>query len=344
MAAARRQPVDQVPLALIGTARYFSYMNGHSIFDFYYDPDVMIESQKKVFDRFPEVTFIPGCWPDYGSGWLTGMGLRVEWPPHDTCGSRDHRYVTREQIDAIPLPDPRRDGIWPWYLRTLRRFAERADEFPDRLHCLHCLGPGECGTYLHGITETMTEFVTDPELVYRIFERSAEIIIHWLHAQLEVLPDAEVVLLTDDITGFSSDEQYRELLWPHQVAIRKAFPELLFVFHNDTTSDHVLDSAADTGFEVYQLGSSSSLRQAKQTIGHRTALMGNLDTVETLPKGSIEDVKAAARGCLEIAAPGGGFILAPGGGMNPGIAPEKIDALVEACREYADEHREKTDL
>ncbi len=340
MAAARFQPADQVPIALIGTARFFSYINGNSIFDFYYDPDVMIEAEKTVFDRFPDVTFIPGCWPDYGSGWLTGLGLKVEWPPNDTCGTRDHRYQTRQQIDEIPLPDPRRDGLWPWYLRTLRRFKERQDEFPDRLHCLHCLGPGECGTYLHGITETMTEFVTDPELVYRVFERSAEFIIHWLHAQLEVLPDAQAVLLTDDITGFTSDEQYRQLLWPHQKRIKDAFPELVFIFHNDTTSDHVLEAIADTGMEVFQLGHSTSLAEAKRQIGHRTALMGNLNTVETLPKGNIDEVRCEAMACLEMGAPGGGFILAPGGGMNPRIAPEKIDALVECSREYADAHRE----
>jgi uroporphyrinogen decarboxylase len=339
MAAARGQTVDQVPVALIGTARYFSYMAGCDVFDFYYDPNVMIEAQKKTFDRFPEVTFIPGCWPDYGAGWLTAMGLRVEWPLKDTCGSRDHRCKTLESIRELPIPNPKRDGMWPWHLRTLRSFRERADEFADRLHCLHCIGPGELGTYLHGITETMEAFILDPELADKLFERSTDIIIRWLEAQLEVLPDAQAALLTDDIAGFSSDEHYRQLLLPHHQRIRKAFPELLFIFHNDTASDHVLHSIEETGFEVFQLGQATSLQCAKDAIGKNMALMGNLDAVNILSAGTLAEVEKEAFKCLETAAPGGGFILAPGGGMNPGIAPEKIDMLVECSRQYADSNR-----
>ena len=79
-AAARHEPVDHVPVAVIGTARYFAYTAGIDIFDFYYDPNLMLEAERKALQRFPDITFLPGCWPDYGIGFFSAMGLRIEWP------------------------------------------------------------------------------------------------------------------------------------------------------------------------------------------------------------------------------------------------------------------------
>ena len=45
-----------------------------------------------------------------------------------------------------------------------------------------------------------------------------------------------------------------------------------------------------------------------------------------------EQVEAAARACIQRAAAGGGFILAPGGGTNIDTPAANIDALVRATR------------
>jgi uroporphyrinogen decarboxylase len=334
LAAARREPVDHTPVALIGTARYFSDMSGVDQSEFYYDPNVMIEAQKTTFGRFPKVAFVPGCWPDYGVGFFTALGMRAEWIPNDTCATRDHRYDTTDKLAELRMPDPSTDGLWPWYLRTLRRFVARRDEFPDKLHCLWSMGHGEVASYLCGLMPLTEGFHTDPDFVERLLTVSGDIIFRWLDAQLEVLPNAQAALITDDVSGLVSEAMYRRFLLPHHQRIRERYPDLVIVFHNDTRSDHILTAIADTGFDVFQLGQATSLQLAKETIGRRMALMGNVDTVDVLQNGTIDDVRENARRCLEIAAPGGGFILSAGGGMNRGIAPEKIDALVECAHEF----------
>jgi len=334
MTAARRQPVDRVPVALIGTARFFSDVAGVDQSEFYFDPNVMIEAQKTTFDRFGEVAFVPGCWPDYGVGFFTALGMRAEWVPNDTCATRDHRYDTLEKLRELRLPNPETDGLWPWYLRTLRRFAARRDEFDAQLRCLWSMGPGEVASYLCGLMPLTEGFHTDPDFVERLLTVSTDLILRWLEAQLAVLPRAEAVLITDDVSGLISEPMYRRFLLPHHQRLRQRYPDLLIVFHNDTRSDHILAAIADTGFDVFQLGQATSLPLAKETIGHRMALMGNVDTVNVLQNGSTDDVRQASRVCLETAAAGGGFILSAGGGMNRGIAPEKIDAMVEEARQF----------
>lgn len=334
MAAARREPVDQVPVALIGTSRYFSHVAGVDQSEFYYDPNVMIEAEKTTFDRFPEVAFVPGCWPDYGVGFFTAIGMRAEWIPNDTCATRDHRYDSMEKLASLRMPNAKTDGLWPWYLRTMKRFVARRDEFEGKLNCLWSMGPGEVASYLCGLMPLTEGFHLDPDFIKYALNLATDLTLHWIDAQLEVLPDAQVVLITDDVSGLVSEPMYRKFILPHHQRIREHYPNLLFVFHNDTRSDHILTAIADTGFDVFQLGQATSLRLAKETIGDRMALMGNIDTVEVLQNGSVEDVRDNAKQCLEAAASGGGFILSAGGGMNQGIDNEKIDALVECVKEF----------
>ena len=334
MAAARREPVKRVPVALIGTARFFSDHAGVDQTEFYYDPNTMIDAEKATFERFKDVAFVPGCWPDYGVGFFTALGMRAEWVANDTCATRDHRYDTIEKLAELRLPNAETDGLWPWYLRTLRRFVARRDEFADQLNCLWSMGPGEVASYLCGLMRLTEGFHTDPEYVQRLLTISTDIILQWLDAQLEILPKAQAALITDDVSGLVSEPMYREFLLPFHRRIREKYPELVLVFHNDTRSDHILEAIADTGFDVFQLGQATSLELAKKTIGHRMSLMGNIDTVNVLQDGTLDDVRQAAQHCLETASAGGGFILSAGGGMNRGISAEKIEILVECAEKY----------
>jgi uroporphyrinogen decarboxylase len=67
----------------------------------------------------------------------------------------------------------------------------------------------------------------------------------------------------------------------------------------------------------------------------RMALLGNVAPLDTLVRGTAEQVLAEARACIEKAAPGGGFILSAGGGLSPGTRAEHIHALVRAAKEWA---------
>jgi uroporphyrinogen decarboxylase len=64
----------------------------------------------------------------------------------------------------------------------------------------------------------------------------------------------------------------------------------------------------------------------------RMALLGNVAPLDTLVRGTPDEVYAEARACIEKAAPGGGFVLSAGGGASPGTPAENIDALVRATR------------
>jgi uroporphyrinogen decarboxylase len=70
----------------------------------------------------------------------------------------------------------------------------------------------------------------------------------------------------------------------------------------------------------------------REAVGPGLALLGNVAPLDTLARGTPEQVFEEARACVEKAAPGGAFILSAGGGASPGMPAENLDALVRAAR------------
>jgi len=66
----------------------------------------------------------------------------------------------------------------------------------------------------------------------------------------------------------------------------------------------------------------------------RMFIKGNLDPVSTMLFGSPDDVRAAARERLRIAAPGGGYILSTACSVSPAAPPENILVLREAAETW----------
>ena len=76
------------------------------------------------------------------------------------------------------------------------------------------------------------------------------------------------------------------------------------------------------------------LRWVKENYGSRFCIIGNIDSSRTLPFGTPEDVAAEAKEAIDIAAPGGGYILASDHSLHDGIPVENILALRQVGMEY----------
>jgi uroporphyrinogen-III decarboxylase len=76
------------------------------------------------------------------------------------------------------------------------------------------------------------------------------------------------------------------------------------------------------------------LRWVKQHYGIRFCIIGNIDSSRTLPFGTPGDVAAEVREAIEIAAPGGGYVLASDHSLHDGIPVENVRTMFAVGREY----------
>lgn len=81
-------------------------------------------------------------------------------------------------------------------------------------------------------------------------------------------------------------------------------------------------------------GGDVDLAEVKEKYGDRLALKGNVNTFQTLCKGSPDAVRQEVKDCIEAAAEGGGFILSTGDQVAGDTPIENLEAFVEAGKEF----------
>jgi uroporphyrinogen decarboxylase len=79
------------------------------------------------------------------------------------------------------------------------------------------------------------------------------------------------------------------------------------------------------------------LRWVKQHYGQRFCIIGNIDSSRTLPFGTPTEVAAEVREAIDIAAPGGGYVLASDHSLHDGIPVDNILALSRTGLEHGSE-------
>jgi uroporphyrinogen decarboxylase len=76
------------------------------------------------------------------------------------------------------------------------------------------------------------------------------------------------------------------------------------------------------------------LAQLKRRFGRKITLKGNLHTTEIMLRGSVQDVRDAARKAIDDAAEGGRFILSTGDQCGRDTPDENLHAMIETARTY----------
>ncbi|HII81417.1 MAG TPA: MtaA/CmuA family methyltransferase [Methanosarcina sp.] len=94
-----------------------------------------------------------------------------------------------------------------------------------------------------------------------------------------------------------------------------------------------LKTLSECGFEAISIEEKVSMKAAKEAIGDRARLIGNVSPSGTMLFGTPDVVKAEAKECLSA----GVDILAPGCGIAPRTPLANIRALVEARDEWYEE-------
>ena len=98
----------------------------------------------------------------------------------------------------------------------------------------------------------------------------------------------------------------------------------------------MLADFAKVGAAAFSLDHAVDMRAAKEALGGRSAIVGNIDPVSVIMSGTAEDVRRESQRCFDEAGAGGGFIIGPGCAVPYGTPIENIRAMVEEDRYCGD--------
>lgn len=204
-------------------------------------------------------------------------------------------------------------------------------------------GPISMLNEMYPMEDYMVNCITYPEETHILSEKVIAFEIK--KAKLFLDKGADGILIADDMafnTGvFLPPYVMEENVYPfYQQMIReiKAYKKDVPVFlHSDGNLNSVMEQLIACGFDGIQSLQPSAgmdIAEIKEKYGDRLCLWGNIDLDYIMCFGTPEEVKADVARTIEIASPGGGFLLSTCNTMVNIIPPENILAMIEAADQY----------
>lgn len=174
-----------------------------------------------------------------------------------------------------------------------------------------------------------------PDLLHRILAANARSVTAYLNAQIAA--GAQAVMVFDTWGGALSDVAYREfsLAYAKQVfagltreAQGRVVPRIFFTKGGGLW----LESMTDVGADALGIDWTVDIGQARERVGNRVALQGNMDPSALF--GSPDSIGREAHRILDRFGPGPGHVFNLGHGVSQFTDPQHVQALVEAVHGY----------
>lgn len=194
-------------------------------------------------------------------------------------------------------------------------------------------GPVTVLTHLAEVKNCLIWTIRKPEYFNAFMETCTDICIEYANALFDhgadviSIPDGGVIgskMIPPSILENSIKPFYKRL------CKKVKGPKILHICGDIESS---LKTLSECGFNAISIEEKVSIKAAKEAIGDRASLIGNVSPSRTLLFGTPDAVKAEAKQCLSD----GVDILAPGCGIAPWTPLDNIRALVDARNEWYDE-------
>jgi uroporphyrinogen decarboxylase len=175
-----------------------------------------------------------------------------------------------------------------------------------------------------------------PDLLHHILETNAQTVIQYLNAQIDA--GAQAVMIFDSWGGALSHNAYREFSLDYmqkivaglkKTAEGKTVPSVVFTKGGGLW----LESQAEIGSDALGLDWTIDLGEARQRVGDKVALQGNMDPAILLS--TPEAIEKEVQAILASYGSGDGHVFNLGHGITQWTDPENAGAMISAVRKYS---------
>ncbi|KKH49243.1 methylcobamide:CoM methyltransferase MtaA [Methanosarcina sp. 1.H.A.2.2] len=238
-----------------------------------------------------------------------------------------HPYPKDLEGAAIPA-DLLQKGRIPAVLEAIKIIREKVG--PDVPIVGGMEGPITIASDLVSVKSFMKWSIKKIELFEQTLDLATEAAIIYANAMVEA--GADVIAIADPVASpdLMSPDSFKQYLQPRLQKF-SASVNSVTVLHICGNVNSILDYMADCGFEGLSVEEKiGSVKKAKEIIGTRARLVGNISSPFTLLPGPVDKIKTESKQALAE----GVDVLAPGCGIAPMTPLENIKAMVAARDEY----------
>ncbi len=211
----------------------------------------------------------------------------------------------------------------------------------DRVHILGINGPFQEGWLVRGgMDKLLIDYIANPALAHAISREVVEFNKCIIDYAQKI--GADVISFEGDLAGnittLMSLDHFHEFILPYKQELCNYVHEKgMQVFkHCDGMVWPILDAFVESDFDGFHPVQPQCMHigATKQYLQGKMCVFGNIDCLDLLVFGTPAEVEKAVYETIQIAAPGGGYILTSSNSLHPGCKPENALRMFQAARKY----------
>jgi len=267
--------------------------------------------------------------------------IKDEWGMIKKDTGESHAYPidgpirTIQDAEKYLPPDPLKPGRYRSIDRAVKEHAGK------KALILHLNDVLSIPSRLMPFEDFLIKVYEEPELVKILISMSVDINLKM--AEEAVKRGIKIVYTGDDFAYNSgpmmAPHVFRDIFYPELKRVVAGYKELglLVIKHTDGNIYPILDMIVDSGFDCLDPIdpiAGMDLQKVKTDYGDRIALKGNVDCSKTLTFDTEKETIEETKKCLEIAMPGGGYILSSSNSIHSAVKPRNYTAMLDTLKKF----------
>jgi len=253
--------------------------------------DVQFSSLKMLYERFhPDAMFtimdlsieVEAC------------GVELSRPENRAFSVKQHPVGSSADLQRLRNPDPRRDGRMPLALAVVEAMSE---EF-DCINAAYVSGPFTLASLLAGAGNALRSVIRDQDFLRDLLEYCTRAIIRYSQALAE--HGADVVCILEPTAGVLSPRQFEKnsAVYLREITAAVSVPSILHIC-GDTNV--LIPNMLGTNCSAISLDSQVNMNQVLQRVRGEIQVFGNINPVNIVAYGSVEDIDKALLELISLA-------------------------------------------
>lgn len=269
-------------------------------------------------------------------GVAEALGVVLGYPIDSHAYVKECLELDYENVDLLPICDPKKDGRLPLFLEGLEILIE---EMSDKVSIGSSVaGPFTTAATVIGIEKFLKDIRKNPQGVHALLNRVTKSVLSYMDAVMDL---GIVPTIPDPVASGTliSTKTFREFVLPYleicveHIRDRMGRGPILHIC--GTTKKH-WGEIKKLNLSSLSLDNIDDIGEASEVLGDKFCIIGNVDPVEVILKGTRESIHKAVKECIEKAYKNPkGFILSSGCDIPAKTPPKNLEYFMEAARLYS---------
>lgn len=326
------KPYDRVPCGLT-VSNQAGKLVGINHWECYFSAQKTAETQIAAYKIFGVESVVAG--PGL-QGIAEAAGSRVFYPKEEnTQYIIDFAVKEAADLENLEIISPWKSGRLAVHLEALKILIDQIGNTVPVVS--NVAGAFTTAANIRGTENFLRDLYKNPAFAHKLLKFSLDSTLSYIKEAANLGAKISIAEPTASTT-LISPKQFREFAFPYLRQLVAA----IFAQTGSRPSLHICGNTkriwkdmADTDAGILSLDDTIDLAEAKEAVGQRVTLFGNVKPTEIMLLGTPEDVWREAKACLKKAGDSPkGYILSLGCGLPMKAPVENIQALFQAARKF----------